>query len=134
MKSQIIIFILIIAFMSSIITTIHSSPSRIFFEANTDKENYTQGELMKLSFNINTETARQVTIEIHGIKKTNGNYLKNLRDVVNLTKGSNILEYTEIIPHCSSCSGVSKGENEVTFIVTDSGETLLNETKRIVIM
>jgi len=135
MRFQILIFIAIMALMGSIIVTIQDNANYVSFSASTNKQNYTQGEMMELSLSLDAkEDIENVIIEIHGIKNNDGKYVKNIRDVVNLTKGKNSFKYTDVIPSCSSCSGISKGEHEILFVVINNKNVLVNNTKNIFIV
>ena len=136
MKKTILLFIALMAVLGSIIVTSNKSNATNIF-VSTDKTNYSQGELMKLNFEINSEKPKQdIIVEIHAVKNKYNSYIINIFDKVNLSKGENFLNYTARIPYCSRCSGISAGEHEIVFRIFDSNEnkTLLNKTQKIAII
>ena len=122
------------AVLGSVVVTMDRASNSVFFYTFTDKVNYTSGEMMELSLNIESNKEKNVTIEIHAIKNYKGNYVKNIKDVVELEEGVNSFVYTDMVPSCTGCSGISKGDHEVVFLVFEDDKILLNETKTITIL
>jgi hypothetical protein len=99
----------------------------------TDKESYKQGEEIRINVSFfSSQELEGVQVKVSGIKGRYGDYI-SLEKTLNLKKGENVIEFLSRAPYCSSCTGVSPGNHEITAKIIFNDTVLASVSKSITI-
>lgn len=108
-----------------------ASPADILFlSIKTDKEEYAPREMMSITVAVSAaRPLRNVSVSLVGIRSSRGYDYLNQQRTADLAEGVNELNFSVTLPSCSSCSGVSFGEQNFTASLSHGGVQLRSATK-----
>jgi len=97
------------------------------FEASitTDRDTYRFGEAMQLRVIVNTsQSMDNVTVSGSGLVSSKGPQLWLGPVTDDLISGTNIFNFSKVVPQCSDCTKLSPGVYNITASVNHDGERL----------
>ncbi len=97
---------------------------RLTAAITTDKETYHSRETANINVSVDSPTgAQDVEVRLHGIN-ARGSERLNLVQTVNLSRGENTVQFTQPMPSCTGCAGISPGDYGIFAEVEIGGEVI----------
>lgn len=92
---------------------------------STDKDVYSSGDHMLVQVTVNTsQQMNNVTIQGEGLITNKGPQIMLRAKTMNLSSGTNIVNFSKRVPSCSPCSGLNEGSYNITASVSQDGDLI----------
>lgn len=122
MRGGIVIVSLTIVFIFFFLSSV-TLPPEVSITVQTDKQDYQSKDMMYIYLTISsTHNINNATIRLHGIPNIAGvEYIDQSKEM-SIGAGISYANFTQRLPTCSSCSGLSAGPQPITV------EVMVNNT------
>jgi hypothetical protein len=120
--------ILLMFFFASSLT----SPSEIGMSLETDREEYSSSDVMQAYVEITSSDFNgEVFVRLHGVPGRNGVEYVNTYKLVDIAPGITQVNFSEALPVCSVCAGLSPGNYQIIAEVLVDDSPIASATKTI---